>query len=332
MDVLIKDSDSYEPYEFTKENEFERVVVKLSSQIFGDSSVYLDVKKSLRGKKRSIPDAYLIEMANPNQPKIYIIENEISTHCPWKHIAPQILKFSIAYHEAEAKNDLRKFIMEKIQEDKTFLKKVESACQVSSARNIDNFLDKAINDGFHALIIIDESSDELDSIIKQIGGDISILPIKAFTNGSDFIYAIATLYGEDETITPKIAEKQTTVSERRNHRAQCDTIVVPAKEEGFQKVFLDENQWHAVRISPAMKSRLKYIAAYQVHPISAITHVAEIKEIKSYGDSGKYLIVFKEPAQKITPIPLEKCPYSPRGPFYTKIEELQTAKKLIDLF
>jgi hypothetical protein len=331
VDILIKESDSYVPYPFTKEIELERLVVKLSSQIFGDASVYLDVKKGLKGSGiLSIPDAYLIDMVDPNQPKIYIIENEIVTHDPFKHIGVQLLKFSIAYNEA--KTDLRKFIMEKIQEDKNLLKKVESACQDSSARNIDNFLDKAINDGFHALIIIDEARPELHSIREKINADINILELKAFTNGSDFIYATDTLYGEEESVLPATSKRKATPPDRKYHKAQCDTIVVPAQEEGFQRVFLHQNQWHAVRISAAMKSRIKYIAAYQVHPISAITHVAEIKNIMPYGDSGKYLIVFENSAKEISPIPLGKSSYSPRGAFYTKFEVLQTAKNLNDLF
>ena len=67
---------------------------------------------------------------------------------------------------------------------------------------------------------------------------------------------------------------------RRARRAKCDTIIVPAHEEGFNEVFLGEDQWYAIRISAAMKDKIKFIAAYQVAPISAITHVAEVKEFQ----------------------------------------------------
>ena len=67
-----------------------------------------------------------------------------------------------------------------------------------------------------------------------------------------------------------------------------DTIVVAAREEGFQRVFLGENCWCAIRISGGRLNEIKYIAAYQVTPISAVTHVAEIESIEPYGDNGKY--------------------------------------------
>jgi hypothetical protein len=40
-----------------------------------------------------------------------------------------------------------------------------------------------------------------------------------------------------------------------------DTIIVPAQKDGFQKVFLGENAWWAIRISGGMLSKIKYIAA-----------------------------------------------------------------------
>ncbi|WP_242610549.1 hypothetical protein [Burkholderia vietnamiensis] len=58
-----------------------------------------------------------------------------------------------------------------------------------------------------------------------------------------------------------------------------DTIVVPARDEGFKDTFLDKNCWYAVRINAKHISKLRYIAAYQVAPIAAITHIAEIESI-----------------------------------------------------
>jgi hypothetical protein len=66
-----------------------------------------------------------------------------------------------------------------------------------------------------------------------------------------------------------------------------DTIIVPAKQAGFTKVFLGENAWYAIRISAGKIPKIKYIAAYQAQPISAITHVAPVAKIEPYGDKGK---------------------------------------------
>jgi hypothetical protein len=34
-------------------------------------------------------------------------------------------------------------------------------------------------------------------------------------------------------------------------------------------------------------------------PISAITHYAEVQSIEEYGDSGKYKLIFKSPANPL---------------------------------
>ena len=112
-----------------------------------------------------------------------------------------------------------------------------------------------------------------------------------------------------------------------------DTIIVPAQKDGFQKVFLGENAWWAIRISGGMLSKIKYIAAYQSQPISAITHVAPVAKIEPHGDSGKYKLIFSEPAKPIGPIPFGDAPLGfMQGPRYTTYERLLKAKKVTDLF
>jgi hypothetical protein len=97
-------------------------------------------------------------------------------------------------------------------------------------------------------------------------------------------------------------------------------------------VFLGENAWWAIRISGGMLSKIKYIAAYQTQPISAITHVAPVARIEAYGDSGKYKVVFSEPAKKIEPIPFGDAPSGAmQGPRYTTYDKLRKAKKITDL-
>jgi hypothetical protein len=107
---------------------------------------------------------------------------------------------------------------------------------------------------------------------------------------------------------------------------------VPAQKEGFDRVFLGENAWWAIRISGGMIPKIKYIAAYQTQPISAITHVAPVARIEPHGDSGKYKLIFSEPARKIGPIPYGDAPSGfMQGPRYTTFERLIKAKTVTDL-
>jgi hypothetical protein len=62
--------------------------------------------------------------------------------------------------------------------------------------------------------------------------------------------------------------------------------VVPAQKDGFEKVFLGENSWYSVRISGGMLQKIKWIAAYQTQPVSAVTHYAPVARIEPYGVDG----------------------------------------------
>ena len=116
-------------------------------------------------------------------------------------------------------------------------------------------------------------------------------------------------------------------------KGQLDTMIVPAQKDGFERVFIGENCWYAVRISGGMLSKIKFIAAYQTQPESAVTHYAPVARIEPYGEQGKYKLMFTEPAKPIGPIPFADAPQgSMQGPRYTSFDKLMKAKKLTDLF
>jgi hypothetical protein len=133
---------------------------------------------------------------------------------------------------------------------------------------------------------------------------------------------------------PKVIDVDNTFSTKEKHiSAIQDTIIVPANEDGFKEVFLNQDCWHAVRISGGKLNEIKYIAAYQTAPVSAITYYAEVDSIESYGDGTKYKLNFKGKAIKINPINFAGAKTgSLQGPRYTSIDKLLKAGTWKDLF
>ena len=64
-------------------------------------------------------------------------------------------------------------------------------------------------------------------------------------------------------------------------------VVVPAQEDGFRTVFLGERRWRSIRIAGGKLQQIRYLAAYQTRPVSAVTHYAPVAEIEPYGEAGK---------------------------------------------
>ena len=107
---------------------------------------------------------------------------------------------------------------------------------------------------------------------------------------------------------------------------------MPAQKEGFERVFLGEDCWYAVRISGGMLDKIKYIAGYQTQPVSAITHYAPVSRIEPYGEDGKFKLIFSGKAKPLGPIPYADAPQGAmQGPRYTTFAMLQAGRKLADL-
>lgn len=64
-----------------------------------------------------------------------------------------------------------------------------------------------------------------------------------------------------------------------------------------------------------------------------IIEIGAVARIESYGESGKYKLIFDGKAEKITPIPLKNAPRgSMQGPRYTTRDKLLKAKTVLDAF
>ena len=297
----------------------------------------MSIRRHTRGDDfTTIPDGYVVDMTEPAEPRLYVVENEIVSHDPFKHIGIQMLRFVTSFEDARI--SVRNFLMPEIQKSSEAISRLEEGRRASGSRNVDAYLDKAVYQGFRGLVLIDDAQPALHRVLEKINAEISVLELRSFrASEGSILHQFDTLYDENEHPLPQddagVTEDEATRAslreERRARRAASDTIVVPAREEGFKRVFLGENRWWAIRIGAAMKSKLKYIAAYQIKPISAVTHKATIKEIRPWEDTGKYVVVFEEPAEELEqPIPIEDGNLAPQGPVYVKWSDLEQASSL----
>ena len=136
------------------------------------------------------------------------------------------------------------------------------------------------------------------------------------------------------TETVLLKDKAVSYKVSRDSIAEVDTVVVPAREDGFKEVFLGENRWYAIRMHHNVIPRIKYIAAYQVTPVSAITHWTLVKNIEPWRNTEKFVVNFAEPAKEINPIPLipKSRVKALQNIRYTSFDRLQKATTLDDVF
>ena len=301
--------------------------------LFGADRIYLEVKQKIgpKGGKRNIPDGYLLDLTG-SSPRLFVVEAELSSHEPLRHIAVQILEFSLAF-EAEPRM-VKNVLFNALQAQPAAAKRSEEYAREYGLRNLDNMLERLVFDSpFAALIIIDEIPENLENVLaKKFQFGVEVIELRKYQSSTEHIcYRFEPFLAGLETTTPPTALRQPS---QRQDPATIDTVVVPARDEGFEEVFVGENCWHAMRLHGSMRPQLKYIAAYRVAPISAITHLARVESIEPWKDSGKFVVNFAEPAKPIGPIPLVKGGHLKtfQGLRYTSLEKLEAAKTPDDIW
>ena len=105
---LFTNNKTYSQFQFDKEADFEREVVLSSKQFFGTNSIYIDSKRKIETKSlgNSIPDGFLFDLSDKENPEFYIVEVELESHSFYNHIFPQITKFFGFYRNLKSQNDL----------------------------------------------------------------------------------------------------------------------------------------------------------------------------------------------------------------------------------
>jgi len=334
LEIILTDNGVFHRSQFESEAVLEKAILEIQAELFGKNRMYLDVKKKIGAKDglTNIPDGYLLDLSG-QKPRLYVVENELAAHDPLRHIAIQILQFSLSF-EAEPRK-VRNILFDALQSQDDLRDRCEKYASSHHFRNLDHMLDYLVFETpFAALVIIDEVPDNLEKILLtrfQFGVEVLELAYYTCSDGRKYYH-----------FEPFLADINADLREALPHDNQdepisqddIDTVVVPARDDGFQDVFLKENRWYAVRIHGTMRPQIKYIAVYQVAPQSAITYVAPVGSIEPWSDTKKFVVNFAEPARKIGPIPLLKHGRvkAPQNLRYTNYERLLPAKSLDDIW
>src|SRR5579859_1466468 len=101
MRMVWSSGGAYRRVEYANEADLETAIIEVQRELFGVNRIYLDVKKKIgtRGVMQNIPDGYLIDLTGA-KPRLYVVENERADHDLLRHIAVQLLQFSLSF-EAE---------------------------------------------------------------------------------------------------------------------------------------------------------------------------------------------------------------------------------------
>ncbi len=334
--MLWSEQASYHLEPFEKEADLESAIREVSPVLFGPDRIYLEVKKLIgnKGKTQNIPDAYLLDLSSPKQPLLWVVENELASHDPLRHIAVQILQMSLSFQATPQK--VKTIIKGALEKEVDGWKRCEDYAKANGFQNIDYLLEEMIYRGkFGALVVIDELHDELETLlVSRFKFGVEVLTLNRYRGqGGQRLYDFEPFLSDVASGPAAVGTDPT--SGKTVDTSDIDTVVVPAQEEGFNETFLGENRWYKVRLHTSMIPKIKHIATYRVAPLSAITHVAPVESIEPWQDSGKYVLNLSEPATQLP----QQIKLVPKGKVkalqnlrYTSYERLMNAKTLEEAF
>lgn len=167
MRVICTDQGVYRQVTYDSEADLESAILQVRSDLFGPNRVYLPVKKRI-GKKagiKNIPDGYLIDLSGA-KPRLYVVENELASHDPLRHVAVQILQFSLSF-EAEPRK-VKTILFDAVEKEDEAKTICETYVSARGFRNLDHLLETMVFEGpFAALVIIDELASDLEDVLVR---------------------------------------------------------------------------------------------------------------------------------------------------------------------
>jgi len=176
--MLIVDGVKYKlwtPKDETKE--FHPLVRDNSKDIFGENTLYFDVKHTLKSASGigSIPDAYVIGLSKPAE--WFVIESELSFHSVYDHIVKQLTKFINGIENQNARTQILEILYDQIISDDVLKAIVKKTI---GSEDIHHFLSQLFSKQPRIVIVIDKKLPEIEEACRILKYQTDIVEFKTY--------------------------------------------------------------------------------------------------------------------------------------------------------
>jgi predicted transport protein len=186
--------ENFEQVIYSREDEFEQLVVKNAGTIFGDKAIYIDARKKIKTSSLggTIPDGFLIDLSDADDPQFYLVEVELQNHDFFKHIFPQITRFFAFYRDSKQQHKLIETIFAFLKDN--FGKNMGHATKIMNiikSNEVYKFLKDIIDSSQNILIVIDGPKPEFEKIMDTYtdtwGKMVKVQIVNHFKRNNDHI-------------------------------------------------------------------------------------------------------------------------------------------------
>ena len=186
--------------EYGKEADFEREVFLNYKLFFGDRSVLIDAKRKVESKAigTSVPDGFLFDLSDMDNPEFYILEVELKKHGFFDHIFPQMTKFFAFFRNSKSQSELVEKIFSLVNTDPELKKEFKKHI---GEKEIYKFIKDTVEGSQNILLILDGDKAELSEITETYtdtwGKMVKIITIKKYQNEKEIVF---TMHPEFESL------------------------------------------------------------------------------------------------------------------------------------
>jgi predicted transport protein len=191
--TLLQGNKRFVESQFKLEDDFEELVRSQSKILFGKDTIFIYTKRKLKGVVlgSTIPDGFLFDLTDLENPEFYLVEIELQKHDFYRHIFPQITKFFGFFRSPSSQNDLVEKLYSIINADAALRSEFK---KFLGDREIFKFLKDICEESQNILLVIDGDKIELPEIVNTYtdtwGKLVKILKVKKFTNENEALISV----------------------------------------------------------------------------------------------------------------------------------------------
>jgi hypothetical protein len=244
--AIYMDNNRFIETEFASEAEFEEVIRKNSKTLFGEKTIYYNLKSKIESKSlgSAIPDGFLFDFRNETTPEFYLVEVELESHDFYRHIFPQITKFFAFFKRPTNRNNLIEKLFSLINSNPKLKNEFEKYLK---EKEIYKTLKDTIENSQNVLLILDENKPELEDVAETYtetwGKIVQVEILKQYKANEQVIFTMNPDFENIGFAEPLREEDETERDEER--------IKTLSGEKLFFKLTLEELKIKAPEITNA---------------------------------------------------------------------------------
>jgi len=233
--AIFVDGNKFVEAGFKSEEDFERVVKENFKAFFGAKTIYFDVKGRVESKTlgATIPDGFLFDFRDEENPEFYLVEVELQQHDFYKHIFPQITRFFAFFKNTASRNNLIERLFSFIKSNPELEQEFK---QYLGKKEIYKALKDIIDNSQNILLILDGEKPELEEVFETYTDTwdkmVKVEILKQYiSNDGKVVYTLIPDFQEIPFVEPA------TISETEGERAYTESYHLEGVDDKIISIY-----------------------------------------------------------------------------------------------